>query len=158
MDVESINKVFKIGGVTAVNQQQIADTIATELEAKPFTMPEHWSEFAITAVSHPNQSSDNSELHSALDQATASYDQIWVNMDLAESSIPFLTRIKKNFHSLALFYVNRLGEKQTRFNDRILRAANVLAGKQMQQEAEISELKEQIAQLQAAIAEMEQKD
>lgn len=158
MDVESTNKVFKIGGVTAVNQQQIAHTIATELEAQPFTMPEHWPEFAITAISNPNQSTGDSELNSALAQATASYDQIWVSMDLAESSIPFLTRIKKNFHSLALFYVNRLGEKQTRFNDRILRAANALAGKQMQQEAEFAELKELIAQLQATIAEMEQKD
>lgn len=158
MDVENINEVFKIGGLTAVNQGQIAHTIAAELEAQPFSTPEHWAEFAITAVSTPNQATSDSELHSALAQAAAHYDQIWVSMDLADSSLPLLSRIKKNFHSLTLFYVNRLGEKQTRFNDRILRAANALAGKQLQQEAEIAELKEQIAQLQAAIAEMEQKD
>ena len=153
----NISKVFSLR-IPAEDIQQLEEAIQSHLEARQFSAPNQWSEFMITAVSSSHSQTENKELISALSQATEYYDQLYVPLDIIDSSIPLLTRMKQSVHQLVLFYVNKLGEKQTRVNDRILRVINPLVNKQLQQETEIAQLKEEIAQLKATIAQMEQKE
>ncbi len=153
---DNLSKVFSLH-IPPQDIQLLQEAIHTHLENHQFSAPDRWAEFAITAVSDSPYQTDDNEIRTALDQATQYYDQLYITPEITDSSIPLLTRIKQSFHQLTLFYVNKLGEKQTRFNDRILRVVNPVAQKQAEQEAEIAALKEQIAQLQQTIAEMEQK-
>ena len=153
---ENIFEVFTIN-IPAQDKQTLQNAIVMNLEEHQLSAPENWAEFTITAVSNPQQSDNNAQLLSALTQATECYDQLYVDADITDTSLPLFTRVKQSFHQLVLFYVNKLGEKQTRFNDRILRVVNPLVQKQLQQETEIAELKAQIAQLQTKISELEQK-
>lgn len=153
---DNLAQVFSLH-IPTQDGQRLQEAINTHLESRQFSAPNSWAEFAITAVSTSHPQPENNELISALNQATQYYDQLYVSIDITDSTIPLLTRVKQSFHQLALFYVNKLGEKQTRFNDRILRVLHPVVHKQLQQEAEIAELKEQIAQLQAKIAKMGQK-
>ncbi len=154
--MDDIRGVFEVGA-TAVNQHDLTQRIAADLEVYQLDTPENWPTFAITAVSPTNAAANLPELHAALEQAARAYDKIWVAAEITPSRWPLIHFIKKGFHQLVIFYVNRLGEQQIKFNDRILRAANLLAAAQTAQDEETAVLKQQITHLQNKINEIEKR-
>ena len=152
--MEDIRKTFEINTPT-INQAELAQHIAEDLASHSLQAPERWPEFAITAVSPTNSSPDLTDLYAALEQATRAYDQIWVKVDIKPSRWPLLDRLKTSFHQLVVFYVNKLGERQIKFNDRSLRVANLLAAAQAAKNEETAVLKKQIAALQNRLNELE---
>ncbi len=154
MDTNNISAVFEMEN-TAVSPHDLAAKITAILEKHPLDTPQNWPEFAITAVSPANATADLTDLYAALEQAANAYDQIWVPAEITPSRWSLLTRVKKSFHQLVLFYVNRLGERQIKFNDRILRAVNLLASAQAARDEEIISLQQQITRLQNQIEQQE---
>ncbi len=58
-----------------------------------------------------------------------------------------LARLKDALHRLVLFYVNRLGERQARVNDALLRALAELAQEAERSKAELDDLRRELADL-----------
>ncbi len=140
---------------TAVSLDDLAGKIAATLEKYPLCGPASWPEFAITASDLAATTPDPAGLHAALEQAVRAYDQIWVTAEMTPSRWPFVTRIKKSFHQLVIFYANRLGERQIKFNDRILRAVNLLAAAHTAKDAEIIRLRQRLTQLENRLDQQE---
>ncbi|VAW42978.1 hypothetical protein MNBD_CHLOROFLEXI01-4753 [hydrothermal vent metagenome] len=154
--MDDIRGIFEIGA-TAVNQNDLARRIAADLEVYQLDTPENWPEFAITAVSATNATTNPPELYASLEQAARAYDNMWVAIEIKPSRWPLVNFIKRGFHQLVIFYVNRLGERQIKFNDRILRAVNLLAADQAAQNNETAALKQQIIRLQNQIDKLEKR-
>jgi hypothetical protein len=154
--LDTIRQVFEIG-VTAVDQNALAQRIAHNLQAHNLQTPDTWPAFVLTAVQPPENAPFTPELYAALAQANQHYDKIWVEMSLAKTRFPLLKRLKRSAHQLVLFYVNQLGQRQIAFNDRILRVVNRIVSTQAERDADMEALKQQIAALQARIEELEQK-
>jgi hypothetical protein len=152
--MDDIRKTFEIGTAT-INQDELTQCIADYLAMHPLKTPERWAEFVITAVSPPHPNSALTDLQAALEQATRAYDQIWIKVDITPSRWPLLDHLKKSIHQLVVFYVNRLGERQIKFNDRILRTVNLLAAAQSAKNEETAVLKQQITALQQRLNELE---
>ncbi|KAA3658847.1 MAG: hypothetical protein DWQ04_23885 [Chloroflexi bacterium] len=152
--MDDIRKTYEIR-TTTIKQDELAQCIADHLAMHPLKAPQRWAEFAITAVSPTNANPDLADLHTALAQAAHAYDQIWVEIDITPSRWPLLDRIKKSLHHLVIFYVNRLGERQIKFNDRILRTVNLLAVAHSAKNEETAVLKQQITSLQHRLNELE---
>jgi len=140
---------------TAVSPDDLAGKIAATLEKYPLREPASWPEFALTANDPAAATPDPANLHAALEQAVRAYDQMWVTAEITPSRWPFVTRIKKSFHQLVIFYVNRLGERQIKFNDRILRAVNLLAAAHAAKDAEITRLRQRLTQLENQLDQQE---
>ena len=155
MNIDKISALFEMEN-TAVSPDELSQKIAATLARYSLETPASWPEFAITSTP-PDAAPDLHQLYAALEQAARAYDQIWVTAEITPSRWPLLNRIKKSFHQLVIFYVNRLGERQIKFNDRILRAANLLAAAQSVRDEEITRLKGQIAYLQTRLDEREKR-
>lgn len=140
---------------TAVSPTELAAKIDATLKKNPLHAPKNWAEFALTAVSPTAANPDLADIYATLEQAARAYDQIWVATEITSSRWPLINRIKKSFHQLVIFYVNRVGQQQIRFNDRILRTAKLLADRQAARDEELANLKKQIKHLQNQLAEQE---
>ncbi len=154
MDTNNISAVFEMEN-TAVSPDDLAGKIAATLEKYPLRGPASWPEFALTANDLTAAAPDPASLHAALEQAVRAYDQIWVTAEITPSRWPFVTRVKKSFHQLVIFYVNRLGERQIKFNDRILRAVNLLAAAHAAKDVEITRLRQRLTQLENQLDQQE---
>jgi lipid II:glycine glycyltransferase (peptidoglycan interpeptide bridge formation enzyme) len=95
-------------------------------------------------------------LREAFNNAIKEYDKIWLELSIPAADKSFAARLKRPLHQLVLFYVNRIGQKQIKFNDRMLRIVNHLVTSEEKKENEIKELQERLAHLQKRIEELEQ--
>lgn len=154
LDKDVIRQVFELEK-TAVNQTDLAARIYNNLKTHKLEAPAHWSVFALT-VDNLNDDPLSLDLHEALNSATKEYDKIWLEMSIPASDTSFVARLKRPFHQLVLFYVNKIGQKQIKFNDRLLRLVNHLIVSEEKKENEIKELQEKLAHLQKRIEELEQ--
>ena len=74
-------------------------------------------------------------------------------MELPETSIPILgrlwTALRRQFHNLALFYVNQLAAKQIAFNKRLVALASEVVREleALPTAAEVAELRQEIERL-----------
>lgn len=154
IDKDFIRQVFELEK-TAVNQDRLAENISENLKKRHLKSPTQWPTFALAPNQTNNESFSSSGLIVALDNATQSYDKIWLELSIPASDTSLSARIKRPFHQLVLFYVNNLGQKQIKFNDRLLRIINKLTVSDGSKDAEIRELKEQLAELRNRVQELE---
>ena len=155
LDKVEVRQVFELEK-TAVNQTDLAKRISNNLKAHQLKSPAHWPTFALTTDASNNESFATSDLRKTVNSATKEYDKIWLELSIPASDKSFVARLKRPFHQLVLFYVNRIGQKQIKFNDRLLRAINHLVASEEKKNNEIKELRKQLADLQKRIAELEQ--
>jgi len=93
------------------------------------------------------------DLYEALYQVTMTYDQIRVPELITETSIPVLGRlwlaVRRQFHSLALFYVNQIAARQIVFNRHLvaLVSETVKELEELPTAAQVAELRQEIGQL-----------
>jgi hypothetical protein len=70
----------------------------------------------------------DAEVYDELYHANQTYDKLYVLPYLAPTRVPLLgslwRRVRAKVHGLVLFYVNRLGETQMRFNSHVVRVLN----------------------------------
>ncbi len=154
VDPNAIWQVFELEK-TAVNSTILAQQISTNLQVRSLKLPTDWPSFALTIDIPPTPSAAH-HLRTAIAEAVKAYDQIWLELAIPASDNSLMARLKRPFHQLALFYVNRLGQKQIVFNDRLLRAVNSLANLDEEKSREIQVLRAQVAELQQRIQGLEQ--
>lgn len=155
LDVDTIQETFALEK-TAVNHQQLSHRIAANLQAHQLQTPKTWASFALPQDFAAQPVASAAELKRAFEQAAQSYDQIWVENAISASGNSLITRIKRLFHQLVIFYVNLLGQRQIKFNDRMLRLAQQLIIADAQKAAEIENLCSQVDKLQKQIQQLEQ--
>ncbi|MBK8905046.1 MAG: hypothetical protein IPM53_27950 [Anaerolineaceae bacterium] len=153
-DNDAIRQVFELGE-TAVNQTDLANRIHANLQTHRLELPADWPSFALNAESAAASSTAN--VYATIADAVKAYDQIWLEPAIPTSDNSLLARLKRPLHQLTLFYVNKLGQKQIIFNDRLLRAVNSLASLDEEKGREIQALREQMTHLQQRIEALEQK-
>ena len=154
VDTETIRQVFELEK-TAVDPTNLAQRISTNLQTRPLKLPTNWPSFALTTDAESTMSTSHRQ--TVIAEAIKAYDQIWLEPNIAASDNSFLARLKRPFHQLVLFYVNKLGQKQIIFNDRLLRAVQSLASLDDEKSREIESLRAQIDQLQQQVKDLEQK-
>ena len=155
LDKDTIRQVFALGD-TAVNQTSLAERISKNLEGHQLKSPTHWPTFALTEDAPGSDSVSIASLREALNNATKEYDKIWLEITIPASDNSFAARLKRPFHQLVLFYVNRIGQKQIRFNDRLLRILNHLVTLEEKKDGEIQALRQQVTDLQKRLEELDQ--
>jgi hypothetical protein len=90
------------------------------------------------------------DLYEAVYQLTMTYDQIRVPELITETSIPIIgrlwTALRRQFHSLALFYVNQLAAKQIAFNRHLAALASEIVKEleRLPTAAQVTELHQEI--------------
>jgi hypothetical protein len=154
LDKNMIRQLFELEK-TAVNQNALAERISENLKKHQLQTPDKWATFALPTTLAENETITNADLLAALEQAAQTYDKIWVDLSLSPTDNSITTRIKRLFHQLAIFYVNKLGQKQIKFNDRLLRVVQQLIVVENEKDAQIRGLQEQLARLQKRVQEME---
>jgi hypothetical protein len=153
--VDDLNRIRKVFQISGVDQEDLTRRIAANQETHQQQTPETWSEFAIQPATAGEHSSLPNDAYASLAQASQAYDQVWVSPGPITSRIPLTAGLKQAFHQLVVYYVNQLGERQMTFNDRILRVVNYLVQGQTAQDAEIAVLRQQVADLQVRLEEVE---
>ncbi|MCP4422695.1 MAG: hypothetical protein GY805_39300 [Chloroflexi bacterium] len=154
IDKDTICQLFELEK-TAVNQDTLAERISENLRKHHLHSPDKWETFTLPSTIVGNESVTDTDLLPALEQATKNYDKIWVEISLPLADNSFSTRIKRLFHQLTVFYVNKLGQKQIKFNDRLLRVIHHLIASENEKDAKIGELQGHLAQLQKRVQELE---
>ena len=146
LDEDAIRHVFELEQ-TAVDQTNLAKRISKNLRTRPLESPLHWPTFALTTDRPSSESMTAANLHKMLDDAIKEYDQIWLELSIPASDRSISARLKRPFHQLVLFYVNKIGQKQIIFNDRLLRVLNGLVDLERERESKIQTLTQQVAHL-----------
>jgi len=152
---EMIRKVFDLGDID-VDQDALAQEIRDRVEKRPFHPPPNLPQFAVTPPTVHETATLPPDLHTALHLAATSYDQIWITTPPEPPRRAIIPYIKHQLHQLAVFYANKLGEKQIDTNEQLIRSLNVLSIMNHQQNQEIAALQQQVNQLQEQVARLEQ--
>ena len=150
-----IRKVFDLGDID-VDQGVLAQEIAEEMGKRPLSHPTTWPQFAVTPPAMHETNTLPPDLHTALHQASALYDQIWVTLPPTPPRTAIIATLKQQLHQLVIFYANKLGEKQIDTNEQLLRSLNMLSFINHQQNQEIAALQQQVNQLQVEVARLAQ--
>ena len=154
LENETVRHVFELEK-TAVNQDDLARQITKNLKKHHLDTPNQWPTFTL-ASTLDGYHSDLASLQEAFNRATKSYDTIEVALSFTPSDRSLMARIKRPFHQLVVFYANRLGQKQIKFNDHTLRLFNQLIASNAKKDTEIKELQSQLKFLQNRIQEIDQ--
>jgi len=100
-------------------------------------------------------------LYYDLRRMSVGYDKVGVGLSLTESRIPLIAplvqRFRKALHHLVIYYVNILAGQQARFNEYVVRALTGLV-KELEEgptPTEVEALRQEIAQLQARLEQLE---
>lgn len=102
---------------TAVLQQ-----IEQNLAARPFTEPPNFPTFQIELKSLPQDGQLSSVLLQKLVQLNEQASQLWLDPELPPAKTMkdhVLNRLKRPFHQLVVFYVNKMGQQQNEINDQM---------------------------------------
>lgn len=153
-DENKVRRVFELKD-TAVNQEILAKRIADNLQKHQLTTPSSWPTFTLPSAPLSTETAVSASFLAALEQATAQYDKIWLDLAIPTTDNSFLTRLKRPFHQLVLFYVNKLGQRQIKFNDQLLRIIHQLVAAQNKKDVTIEKLQEQLTDLQKRIETLE---
>jgi hypothetical protein len=96
----------------------------------------------------------DSEVYDELYHANQTFDKSYVSLYLTPVRIPLLSAlwqsVRARIHGLVLFYVNRLGETQIRFNSHVVRVLNAMV-----RDIDEDETPDQVAALEAKIVRLE---
>ena len=110
-----------------------------------------WEAYADGLYPLPPDAILSRDLYEAVRHAALSYDKIPLEMTLTENRLPLIgglvQRLRAAFHSLALFYVNRLAAQQVHFNEQTARALSLL----------VRDLETEIRDLRARLADLEER-
>ena len=154
LDEDVIRGVFELEK-TAVNQTDLVSRIHHNLKSHDLKGPQQWPKFALATDSINAAFASDSGLHNALSNALKEYDKIGLELSIPASDKSFITRLKRPFHQLVLFYVNKIGQRQIMVNDRLLRIINHLVISEEKKDKTIKELRAQLADLQKRVEELE---
>jgi|GEM_PF-6614965 len=141
---------------SALDTEAIARRIRENLHEHSLEARE-FPEFAVTPPPWDPHSRFPEPVHYDLQQAHEAYTQTWVTMPPLTSRLPLVGRIKRAFHRLVLYYVNRLASQQMVVNAAILRVLTrlVVAPDAAAPDADLAALQDEIAALRARVAQLE---
>ena len=151
---DAIRDVIRIDD-PQINGAEVVDRVTENLLAHSLDENIDFPQFAVAPPRFTDKARFPAALYYDLKQATSAYGQVWVELDPVESRIPLLARIKRAFHRLVVYYVNRLGERQTMVNGALLRALNQMVKTLDNSEAEVVSLRHQVAELRARLDRLE---
>ena len=154
VDENEIDQVFSLAE-TAVSQTELVARISQNLKQHQLKSPTTWSTFTLAPHAPNDSPSVASELRRALDNATKMYDNVWLTPAILASDSSLTARLKRPFHQLSVFYVNKIGQKQIRINDRLLRVIHHLVTLHEEKEQEIQNLRQQLTSLEQRLAKLE---
>ncbi len=130
-----------------IDATDLAARIEANLREHDLTGPENFPAFEIAPPEKETCTALDFDLH----QAREAYAQTWVSVDVPEGDLPLLGRLKRALHELIVYYVNRLAERQTRFNAALLRIVNKRRSECHSDQAalrrEIAQLRERVERL-----------
>jgi hypothetical protein len=96
----------------------------------------------------------DSEVYDELYHANQTFDKTYVTLYLTPVRVPLLSAlwqsVRAKIHGLVLFYVNRLGETQIRFNSHVVRVLNAMV-----RDIDEDETPDQVAALEAKVVRLE---
>jgi hypothetical protein len=119
--LESHEEIIRIG-VDAETEREINEALKKRAAGRRWRDPVPWPSFSRTTADLPLENLPPA-LREALQEAAASYDQLWLPPEKATGRLAWL---KQPLHQLSLYYVNKLGGKQTTVNDALLRLVQEL--------------------------------
>jgi hypothetical protein len=123
-----------------------------------------FSEFEdVTCPEEPDGDAHDPLLYFHLRQVNRSYTQFHIDLNLNPSRLaalplvgPLWDTLRLHLHSLAIFYVNKLIEPMIAFNRHSVTALNILTNHSQKRDAELAELRQRVAELEAKLARIEE--
>jgi hypothetical protein len=123
-----------------------------------------FSEFEeVTCPEEPGGDAHDPLLYFHLRQVNQSYTQFHIDLSLNPSRLAGLPlvgslwdTVRLHLHSLAIFYVNKLIEPMIAFNRHIVTILNILTRHSQKRDAELFELRQRVAELEARLAHIEE--
>jgi len=154
MDLEEIVKVDE----TAVDKTALLQQLVQNLQTHDADTQVSFPTFELAELPSPENARFSPELYQRLARLHAQYDQLVIE----SNPIPapawgerLLAAVKRPFHQLAVFYVNKLRIQQTAVNDDLRRILHLLLTELEQPDPRIAALEAEITRLQARLAALE---
>lgn len=141
---------------TRIDKTAVLQRIAAQLAARDWAVDVSFPTFVLAA---PDDAAGrfSPELHARLQALLRSSDQVWVEEEAAAGQSVLgraAAALKRPFHQLAVYYVNKLGARQTAVNDDVRRLLHQLVREAAQPDPRVARLEAEVAALQAEIARM----
>lgn len=123
-----------------------------------------FSEFEeVTCPEEPGGDAHDPLLYFHLRQVNRSYTQFRIDLSLNPSRLAELPLVgslwdtlRLHLHSLAIFYVNKLIEPMIAFNRHSVTVLNILTRHSQKRDAELTELRQRVTELEARLAHIEE--
>jgi hypothetical protein len=123
-----------------------------------------FSEFEdVTCPEEPVGDEHNPLLYFHLRQVNQSYTRFNVELDLSPSRLDRLpvigllwNTLRRHLHSLSIFYVGKVVHPMITFNRHLVTILNVVVRQGQQRDAELTELKQRLSELEAKLARLEE--
>lgn len=154
MDLEKMVQVDE----TAVDKATLLQRVTHNLRAHNLDTSVTFPTFVLPELSPPEEGRFSTELYQRLARLQAQFDQLAVESE----PIPayswgqrILAAVKRPFHQLTIFYVNKLGARQTAVNDELHRTLHLLLTELEQPDPRLAALEAEINRLQARLAALE---
>lgn len=123
-----------------------------------------FSEFEdVTCPEEPEGDEHNPLLYFHLRQVNQPYTRFNVELDLSPSRLDRLpvigllwNSLRRHLHSLSIFYVGKVVHPMITFNRHLVTILNVVVRQGQQRDAELTELKQRLSELEARLARLEE--
>ncbi len=151
---EGLTDVIRIDD-RRIDARDVIQRVAENLFIHGFDESVEFPEFDVVPAQYEAGARFPVTLYYDLEQAALGYGRTWVQLRSIESRFPLLARLKRAFHRLAVYYVNRYGERQMMVNGALLRVLNTLVKTLDGSESEIVALRHELADLRARLEHLE---
>jgi hypothetical protein len=118
----------------------------------------------MTCPTEPSDDQHSPLLYFHLRQVNQSFIVFQIGLDLRPSGLdrlpvigPVWDNLRRHLHSLSVFYVNKVAEPLISFNRHIVTILNIMTHQAQKRDAELADLKRRIAELEARLADVEEK-
>ncbi|WP_420629569.1 hypothetical protein [Candidatus Leptofilum sp.] len=104
---------------TRIDKTAVLQQVEQNLAQRQFTSPASFPTFQLEVDSLPQNGSLSAELLQKLAQLNEQSSQLWLDPELPPAKTAterFLNWVKRPFHRLVVFYVNKLGQQQNEIN------------------------------------------
>lgn len=153
MEVQDIAEMIKIMDHD-IDALALAARVAANLRQHALTGPAAFPAFAIESVVASEKHGPDTPLTFDLSHAVDAYADVWVSVDAPTGGrMSLVARFKHTVRTMVVYYVNRLAERQTRFNAASLRVMTHLVNGR--ESSELADLRREVARLQQRIDHLE---
>jgi hypothetical protein len=153
---------------SGIDVDAIMDTIRRNIRrrrSEGFYQITDFPEFEeVTLPEEPAGDLQSPLLYFYLRQVNQPYNQFYVELDLAPSRVERLplvgslwNTLRRHLHSLSIFYVNKIAGPIVTFNRQVVIILNLMTRQDWKRDAELAELKQRLAELEARQALLEGK-